>query len=473
MVGVEFCPIVGGRCNRPEFETRVQPNTFFLAEPFKPDKDRKNREDIVKIALERELEDKYYDTTLRTSDKDPREAIFCDICRMIQSSSYGVADISGLNPNVLLELGMMFALGKPVSVLFKKSDEKSLKEQLPSDIVWKRVAPYEEFVEIHEELEKQIHNRPTIPSAISPIAEVKQIIAEKDPALADRFESKLHEILKADIAEFERLMEKAKLGGAVSDQKVEIEPSVKARIEEIFRKVERLERIAEFPRAREFPKDAEKALFKGNWHYEKGEYQRAIDLYDLALNLKPDEHEAWSNKGIALDDLGRYEEAIKCYDEAIKIKPDKHETWFNKGVALGKLGRYEEAIKCYDEAIKIKPDKHTAWNNKSEVLIVTSRTAEGLKCAKEALATSKDPSQVAISLLLAGLALRLQGNAEKAEKELAKLDDHIKEVGDSVIFANFDFSPIEKVVTEKLSGNEKTKMLSLIAFLKGKRKPPQ
>jgi tetratricopeptide (TPR) repeat protein len=467
MVGVEFCPIVGGRCNRPESETRVQPNTFFLAEPFKPDKDRKNREDIVKITLERELKDKYCGTTLRTSDKDPKEAIFCDICRMIQSSSYGITDISGLNPNVLVELGMMFALGKPVSVLFRKSDEGSLKERLPSDIVWKRVVPYEEFVEIHDELESQIHNRHTLSSAISSVAEVKQIIAEKDPALADRLESKLHEILKADIAEFERLMEKAKLSGAVSDQKVEIEPAVGTKIEEIFRKVERLERIAEFP------KDAENALLKGNWHYKKGEYQSAIDLYDWAVNLKPDMHEAWYNKGFALGKLGRYEEAIKCYDEAIKIKPDKYEAWNNKGFALGELGKYEEAIKCFDEAIKIKPDKYEAWSSRSEIMTVLGRTAEAFKSAREALTVSKDPNEVAVSLLLAGLALQLQRNTEEAEKELAKLDSHIKEVGDSAILADYDFSLIEKTITEKLSGNEKTRMLSLIAFLKGGRKPPQ
>ena len=463
---VEFCPIVGGRCSRPEPETRMQPNTFFLAEPFKPDNDRKNREDIVRIVLERELKDKYCDSTLRVADKDPKEAIFCDVCRIIQSSSYGVADISGLNPNVLLELGIMFALGKPVSVLFKKSDAANLKEQLPSDIVWKRVVPYGEFVEIHAELSEQVHNRPAAPSVISPAAEVRQIIAEKDPVLADRMESKLHEILKADLAEFERLMEKAKLGGTMSDQKVEIEPLVKTRIEEIFRKVERLERIVEFP------KDAENAFLRGNWHFEKGEYERAVDLFDWASNLKPDMHEAWYNKGCALGKLGRHEEAVKCYDEAIRIKPDKQEAWYNKGYALGKLGRHEEAVKCYDEAIRIKPDDHEAWNNRSEALMAAGRTTEALESARKAcsLAESKDPGIMAISLLLAGLALRIQRKGGEAEIELSKLEDHIRKVGELAVVADYDFSLIEKTITEKLSDDEKKRMLSLVAVLKGERK---
>jgi len=38
-------------------------------------------------------------------------------------------------------------------------------------------------------------------------------------------------------------------------------------------------------------------------------------------------HEAWHNRGIALDNLGRDEEAIASYDRALEIKPDKHEAW--------------------------------------------------------------------------------------------------------------------------------------------------
>ena len=67
----------------------------------------------------------------------------------------------------------------------------------------------------------------------------------------------------------------------------------------------------------------------------------------------------------ALLQLGRLEEAIKSYDKAIEIKPDNDNAWFNRGIALRQLGRLEEAIKSYDKAIKIKPDCENAFYNKA------------------------------------------------------------------------------------------------------------
>jgi superkiller protein 3 len=64
-----------------------------------------------------------------------------------------------------------------------------------------------------------------------------------------------------------------------------------------------------------------------------------IAAYDRALQIKPNDYEAWNNRGNALFNLGRYEEAITCYDRAIEIKPDYHLASHNRGTALRKLGR--------------------------------------------------------------------------------------------------------------------------------------
>ncbi|WP_236505989.1 tetratricopeptide repeat protein, partial [Tychonema sp. BBK16] len=98
------------------------------------------------------------------------------------------------------------------------------------------------------------------------------------------------------------------------------------------------------------------------------QYAKAIASYDKALEIKPDYHEAWYNRGIALDDLGRLEEAIASYDKALEIKPDLHEAWNNRGNALVNLGRLEEAIASYDKALEFKPDDHEAWYNRGIAL---------------------------------------------------------------------------------------------------------
>jgi len=58
------------------------------------------------------------------------------------------------------------------------------------------------------------------------------------------------------------------------------------------------------------------------------EYAKALTSYDKALEIKPDYHVAWYNRGIALHNLGRLEEAIASYNKSLEFKPDQPATWF-------------------------------------------------------------------------------------------------------------------------------------------------
>ena len=76
----------------------------------------------------------------------------------------------------------------------------------------------------------------------------------------------------------------------------------------------------------------------GNELFNLSCYEEAIASYDQAVEFKPDNHQAWHNRGIALANLGRYEEAIASYDQAVEFKPDDHQAWYNRGIALANLG---------------------------------------------------------------------------------------------------------------------------------------
>ena len=121
-----------------------------------------------------------------------------------------------------------------------------------------------------------------------------------------------------------------------------------------------------------------------------GRVEEEIASYDKALKIKPDLHEAWNNRGIALGNLGRLEEAIASCDKALKIKPDKDDAWFNRGVALGNLGRVEEAIASFDKALEFKPDKHDAWNNRGVALGNLGRVEEAIASYDKALEFKPD-----------------------------------------------------------------------------------
>jgi tetratricopeptide (TPR) repeat protein len=152
--------------------------------------------------------------------------------------------------------------------------------------------------------------------------------------------------------------------------------------------------IASWDRALEIKPDLHEAWNnRGAALANLGRLEEAIASYDQALEIKPDKHEAWNIRGAALANLGRLEEAIASYDRALEIKPDDHEAWYGRGNALGNLGRLEEAIASYDRALEIKPDKHEAWNNRGFALYNLGRLEEAIASFDRALEIKPDLHQ--------------------------------------------------------------------------------
>ncbi len=61
----------------------------------------------------------------------------------------------------------------------------------------------------------------------------------------------------------------------------------------------------------------------------------------------------WYNKGIALQELKRYGEALDAFDKALEISPDNAKILFSKGIALKNLMKYEEALQTFDRSLEI------------------------------------------------------------------------------------------------------------------------
>jgi tetratricopeptide (TPR) repeat protein len=151
-----------------------------------------------------------------------------------------------------------------------------------------------------------------------------------------------------------------------------------------------------------------------------GDYEEAIASYDQALKFKPDYHEAWNNRGVALADLGRIEEAIASYNQALKFKPDFHEAWYGRGIALGKLGKMNEAIASYDKALKIKPDFHEIWFNRGIALGKLGKMKEAITSYEKALKIKPDDHEAWFNR---GIAL---GNLGRLEEAIASYDKALK-----------------------------------------------
>jgi tetratricopeptide (TPR) repeat protein len=150
---------------------------------------------------------------------------------------------------------------------------------------------------------------------------------------------------------------------------------------------------------------------KGWISYVLGENTAAVEAFNHALEINPDNHLTWHYRGMALSAGKRYEEAIASCDKAIEINLNKYEAWFNRGNALINLGRNEEAIKSYDKAIEINPSDYGSWLNRGGALINLGSNEEAIKSYDKAIEIDPDRYE---ALYNRGVVLTKLGKYKKA-----------------------------------------------------------
>ena len=87
------------------------------------------------------------------------------------------------------------------------------------------------------------------------------------------------------------------------------------------------------------------------------EYQKAVEAYDRAIQLKPEFFEAWNNRGEAYMEMNQPNQAKANFGQAIQLNEEKSFVpWNNLGKLYFKQREYPQAIEAYQQAIKIKED---------------------------------------------------------------------------------------------------------------------
>ena len=98
--------------------------------------------------------------------------------------------------------------------------------------------------------------------------------------------------------------------------------------------------------------------------YQRGDYAAAVAQIDLALKINSDVADAHLNRGNALKKLKRLDEALDSYDTAATLKPDDPTILNSRGSTLRELKRFSDALADFDAAIARKPDFSEAFNNR-------------------------------------------------------------------------------------------------------------
>ena len=101
---------------------------------------------------------------------------------------------------------------------------------------------------------------------------------------------------------------------------------------------------------------AEEFKVQGNEAFKKGEYDKAIGLYQKAIELDPQNHVLYSNKSGALINVGKFQEALDDSEQCLKLSPQFSKGYQRKGTALENLGKTEEALEVYKLGLQVDPN---------------------------------------------------------------------------------------------------------------------
>jgi tetratricopeptide (TPR) repeat protein len=67
--------------------------------------------------------------------------------------------------------------------------------------------------------------------------------------------------------------------------------------------------------------------------------------------------------------LGKYIEALELFDKAASLDPNNGKAWYNKALLCYTLGKYEESYKCILKALSINPSCEHALKLKHKLLM--------------------------------------------------------------------------------------------------------
>lgn len=169
-------------------------------------------------------------------------------------------------------------------------------------------------------------------------------------------------------------------------------------------------------------KTAENWIETGEELLFNGSLEESIEAFNKAIELDPQNGEAWRYKALIFRDQGEYDEAIAAFDRAIELDPQNAKVKVEKAGTLIIMGRQAEALAIFDKFTAETPEdpeerfwQSSAWRSKGNVFAEQGLWNESLVAYDKAIELgSGDPLAAYAASSNRGRVLNKLGRYEEA-----------------------------------------------------------
>jgi signal transduction histidine kinase len=149
----------------------------------------------------------------------------------------------------------------------------------------------------------------------------------------------------------------------------------------------------------------------GAYHSLKGDEDGAIEWFERALAVNPNDYSAMRAKGISLANQGNHDAAIEWCDKALAVNPNDYKAMRARGVALSKKGNLDAGIEWFDKALAVNPHNYEAMRDRGVSLSKKGDLDAAIEWFDKALAVNPNDYD---TMRNKGVSLANQGNHDAA-----------------------------------------------------------
>ncbi len=155
---------------------------------------------------------------------------------------------------------------------------------------------------------------------------------------------------------------------------------------------------------------------------QKQDWPGMLGLARAQLQREPGRADWWFLQGYALARQGQHAVAIESYQQAVRISPEDEASWLALGRSQSALGQMERAIQTYRQALRYRPESAPAYLALGDIYLGQRQPDLAIPNYRENVRYDPDSAQGWYGLAAAYQSTGQRERRDEALQGLRKLD---------------------------------------------------